>query len=207
METFKNSKNKKNKGKTAITIQFVQGVFVKGYDPTIEDSYRKMVEIEGNQHIAGKKFCFFFTVFFFFGLYFHKLKEIIDTAGTEQFVAMRELHYRFGEGFMLIFSVESRESYESITEMRENILKAKEKPYSMVLIGNKIDLENRQVTKEEAQELARNWDIPYFECSAKECFNVNESFVKLISLIQESKSIDLKKNEKNEKKKKKCIVL
>lgn len=47
-------------GKSALTVQFVQGIFVEKYDPTIEDSYRKQVEIDGQQ-------C---------------MMEILDTAGT-----------------------------------------------------------------------------------------------------------------------------
>lgn len=46
--------------KSALTVQFVQGIFVEKYDPTIEDSYRKQVEIDGQQ-------C---------------MMEILDTAGT-----------------------------------------------------------------------------------------------------------------------------
>merc|ERR1711880_36907 len=55
--------------KSAITVQFVQGVFVEKYDPTIEDSYRKNIEVDGIQ-------C---------------LLEILDTAGTEQFTAMNDI--------------------------------------------------------------------------------------------------------------------
>ena len=47
-------------GKSALTVQFVQGIFVEKYDPTIEDSYRKQVEVEGQQCML----------------------EILDTAGT-----------------------------------------------------------------------------------------------------------------------------
>jgi len=59
-------------GKSAITVQFVQGVFVEKYDPTIEDSYRKNVEVDGSQYLL----------------------EILDTAGTEQFTAMRDLYMK-----------------------------------------------------------------------------------------------------------------
>ena len=47
-------------GKSALTVQFVQGIFVEKYDPTIEDSYRKQVEVDGQQCML----------------------EILDTAGT-----------------------------------------------------------------------------------------------------------------------------
>uniref|UniRef100_A0A8C6FAJ3 Small monomeric GTPase n=1 Tax=Monodon monoceros TaxID=40151 RepID=A0A8C6FAJ3_MONMO len=55
-------------GKSALTVQFVQGIFVEEYDPTIEDSYRKQVEVDAQQCML----------------------EILDTAGTEQCTAMRD---------------------------------------------------------------------------------------------------------------------
>merc|ERR1711916_68155 len=67
-------------GKSALTVQFVQNIFVDKYDPTIEDSYRKQTEIDGQQ-------C---------------LLEILDTAGTEQFTAMRDLYMKDGQGFGLV---------------------------------------------------------------------------------------------------------
>ncbi|KAH3760661.1 Ras family protein [Pelomyxa schiedti] len=66
-------------GKSAITVQFVQGIFVEKYDPTIEDSYRKQIEVDGQACML----------------------EILDTAGTEQFTAMRDLYMKNGHGFVL----------------------------------------------------------------------------------------------------------
>uniref|UniRef100_A0A2K5ZKR9 Uncharacterized protein n=1 Tax=Mandrillus leucophaeus TaxID=9568 RepID=A0A2K5ZKR9_MANLE len=65
-------------GKSALTVQFVQGICVEKYDPTIEDSYRKQVEC---------------------------MLEILTTAGREQFTAMRDLYMKNGQGFALVYSV------------------------------------------------------------------------------------------------------
>ncbi|ATZ52634.1 Bcrsr1 [Botrytis cinerea B05.10] len=54
-------------GKSCLTAQFVQNIWIESYDPTIEDSYRKVIEVDGRQCML----------------------EILDTAGTEQFTAMR----------------------------------------------------------------------------------------------------------------------
>ena len=70
----------------------------------------------------------------------------------------------------------------SITDCRYNyILKVKDTTsIACVLVGNKCDLEkDRQVSKEEAQELAEHYDnCPFFETSSKERTNVNELFIK-----------------------------
>lgn len=59
-------------GKSALTVQFVQGIFVEKYDPTIEDSYRKQVEVDGQQCML----------------------EILDTAGTVSITPAIALHMK-----------------------------------------------------------------------------------------------------------------
>jgi Ras-related protein R-Ras2 len=70
-------------GKSALTIQFIQSYFVVDYDPTIEDSYTKQCVID--DQVA-------------------KL-DIIDTAGQDEFSAMRDQYMRCGQGFLLVFSL------------------------------------------------------------------------------------------------------
>lgn len=73
-------------GKSALTVQFVQGIFVEKYDPTIEDSYRKQVEVDGQQCML----------------------EILDTAGTVSFIfnscfIFSSFYCKFICGLILIF--------------------------------------------------------------------------------------------------------
>ncbi|KAH9437014.1 DNA-binding transcription factor rap1 [Pyricularia oryzae] len=68
-------------GKSCLTAQFVHNEWIESYDPTIEDSYRTQVAVDGRQVML----------------------EILDTAGTEQFVAMRDLYMKTGQGFLLVF--------------------------------------------------------------------------------------------------------
>lgn len=82
----------------------MQSIFVEKYDPTIEDSYRKQVEVDGNQCML----------------------EILDTAGTEQFTAMRDLYMKNGQGFLLVFSITSMVTLNDLHELREQILRVKE---------------------------------------------------------------------------------
>lgn len=80
-------------GKSALTIQFIQSYFVTDYDPTIEDSYTKQCVID--DRVA-------------------KL-DILDTAGQEEFSAMREQYMRSGEGFLLVFAFTDRASFDEVS--------------------------------------------------------------------------------------------
>jgi len=91
-------------GKSALTVQFVQGIFVEKYDPTIEDSYRKQTEVDGQQCML----------------------EILDTAGTEQFTAMRDLYMKNGQGFILVYSITAQSTFNDIQDLREQILRVKD---------------------------------------------------------------------------------
>ena len=82
-------------GKSALTIQLIQNHFVDEYDPTIEDSYRKQVVIDGET-------C---------------LLDILDTAGQEEYSAMRDQYMRTGEGFLIVFAVNNAKSFEDITQV------------------------------------------------------------------------------------------
>uniref|UniRef100_A0A3P9NE69 Ras-related protein Rap-1b n=1 Tax=Poecilia reticulata TaxID=8081 RepID=A0A3P9NE69_POERE len=142
-------------GKSALTVQFVQGIFVEKYDPTIEDSYRKQVEVDGQQCML----------------------EILDTAGTEQFTAMRDLYMKNGQGFALVYSITAQSTFNDLQDLREQILRVKDtEDVPMILVGNKCDLEvERVVAKDSGVGLARQWNsCAFLETSAKSKINVNE---------------------------------
>jgi len=150
-------------GKSALTVQFVQGIFVEKYDPTIEDSYRKTVEIDGQQ-------C---------------MMEILDTAGTEQFTAMRDLYMKNGQGFVLVYSITAQATFNDLKELHEQIVRVKDTPeVPMILVGNKCDLEDeRFVSKDQGQNLAREFNCAFMEASAKVKINVPEIFYNLVRQI------------------------
>lgn len=142
-------------GKSALTVQFVQGIFVERYDPTIEDSYRKQVEVDGQQCML----------------------EILDTAGTEQFTAMRDLYMKNGHGFVLVYSITAQSTFNELTDFREQILRVKDtEDVPMILVGNKCDLDHERVVgKDQGANLARSFNnCAFLESSAKAKTNVNE---------------------------------
>lgn len=147
-----------------MAAQFVQNVWIESYDPTIEDSYRKQIEVDGRQCIL----------------------EILDTAGTEQFTAMRELYMKSGQGFLLVFSITSLSSLKELYELREQICRIKDdENVPLVIVGNKSDLEeDRVVSRALAFEVSAGWgNAPYYETSARRRANVDEAFVDLCRQI------------------------
>ena len=91
-------------GKSALTIQLIQNHFVDEYDPTIEDSYRKQVVIDGET-------C---------------LLDILDTAGQEEYSAMRDQYMRTGEGFLCVFAIDNMKSFEDVESYRGQIRRVKD---------------------------------------------------------------------------------
>ncbi|XP_069461283.1 ras-related protein R-Ras [Ambystoma mexicanum] len=179
-------------GKSALTIQFIQSYFVSDYDPTIEDSYTKICGIDGKQTRL----------------------DILDTAGQEEFGAMREQYMRTGEGFLLIYAINDRGSFNEISKFHTQILRVKDRDeFPMILVGNKADLDlHRQVPKEEAMSFARENHIPYIEASAKIRLNVDESFHELVRAIRKFQEMESPPTpsvspKKKESKSCPCIIL
>jgi len=175
-------------GKSALTIQLIQNHFIDEYDPTIEDSYRKQVTID-------EETC---------------LLDILDTAGQEEYSAMRDQYMRTGQGFMLIYAITSRSSFDEIASFREQILRVKDKDkVPIMMVGNKCDLETeRQVTTGEGADLAKSFGCPFMESSAKTRVNVEESFFELVREIKKDMNGGVGvKNPKGKKKTAKCTVL
>jgi len=170
-------------GKSALTIQFVSHQFCQLYDPTIEDSYRKQI-------LVDDRVCFL---------------DILDTAGQEEYSAMKDQYMFFGQGFLLCYSITDRNSFIDLPGYRSTILKVKEdERFPMVIVANKSDLErDREVTREEAEDLARKLQLPLIETSAKSRINVDEAFFELIREMRNREPPSRVK----EKKKGGCVVL
>lgn len=78
------------------------------------------------------------------------LLDVLDTAGQEEYSAMREQYMRTGEGFLLVYSITSRTSFEEILTFQQQILRVKDKDYfPIIIVGNKCDLDNeREVSRQ-----------------------------------------------------------
>ncbi|KAI8951826.1 ras-domain-containing protein [Xylaria longipes] len=165
-------------GKSCLTAQFVHNEWIESYDPTIEDSYRTQMTVDVSAPQS-------------YPIGFHKLisllqqrqvvLEILDTAGTDQFVAMRDLYMKTGQGFLLVFSITSAASLNEIAGLRDEIIRIKDdENVPIVICGNKADLEEyRAIPRARGFEVSQRWGAPYYETSARNKTNVDEVFVDL----------------------------
>ncbi|XP_005180309.1 ras-related protein Ral-a isoform X2 [Musca domestica] len=166
-------------GKSALTLQFMYDEFVEDYEPTKADSYRKKVVLDGEEVQI----------------------DILDTAGQEDYAAIRDNYFRSGEGFLCVFSITDDESFQATQEFREQILRVKnDESIPFLLVGNKCDLNGiRRVPLAECQQRAQQWQVPYVETSAKTRENVDKVFYDLIRDIstrkKQQQTVERKPNE------------
>jgi GTPase KRas protein len=158
------------------------------YDPTIEDTCcTKQVEIDG-------EIC---------------LLDILDSAGQEEYAAMRDGYIRYRQGFLLAYSITSRISFDEISAFQEQIKRVHDsETVPMVLVATKSDLEaNREVSTIEGEALANTWGIRFFETSALARTNVDESFFETVRAIQIQRSRSPTAEAPNKTRKDKCRIL
>ena len=106
--------------------------------------------------------------------------KIYDTAGQERYRSISKSTIKITDGFILVFSVANKQSFTLIDYWFNSIKEETDiKKKVIYLVGNKIDLENREVSNEEAVNYAKMKDILYFETSARTGFGVKEVFQQL----------------------------
>lgn len=202
--------------------------FVETYDPTIEDCYRK-------QWVVDEQPC---------------LLEVLDTAGqgafsfphllltrAEEYTALRDQWIRDGEGFMVVYSIASRSTFDRVEKIVERVMLVKdEASYTatdnmygrpqgglggsrqrvrtpIVIVGNKRDQGNdREVSMEEGRALAQQLGCEFFETSARLNQNVEQAFRQLVRMIKVAKrgpeaAPQAQAPSTPKKKHRKCVVL
>lgn len=154
-------------GKTSLITQFTSDTFTEEYHPTVEDLY------ESPLNLTPK-----ITALF----------DIVDTAGSYNFPAMRKLTIDEGEAFVLVYSVDDQNSLEEVLKIRGEILEAKgSNSVPMILVANKCDIpeEDRQLSVEKISEalIEAGVDCLSIAASAKYDLNVNATFKALLADI------------------------
>ena len=181
-------------GKSSITVQQVSGHFLALYDPTIEDSYRTSIAVNGEQVIFN----------------------ILDTAGQEEYSALRDSYVRSGDAYICVCSLTSIQSlvelhgFLSQIKMILDIDDFNETP--IIIAANKCDLIDQIEVKDQDLENIKNDNgIDYIKTSAKNKINITLLFETIIKRYLELEKLKHKDDGNitvidNRKKKRKCII-
>src|SRR6201996_2687686 len=134
--------------------------------------------------------------------------EVLDTAGQEEYIALRDQWIRDGEGFVLVYSISSRSSFSRIQKFHHQIQRVKEAasagsptypgsplsqtmdshafgPAPVMLVGNKCDrVTEREVSTQEGYSLAKELGCDFVEASAKNCINVEKAFYDVVRQLR-----------------------
>ena len=137
--------------------------------------------------------------------------QIWDTAGQERFRTITKTYYKGAHGIILTFDVTDENSFKNIRNWVKQIEQNAQNNVCKVLVGNKCDREDRKVTFEEGSKLAAEYNMKYFETSAKTNLNVNETFTTLTKEIlnisdnkkTQGSTVEIKKQTDNGKSEKK----
>ena len=110
------------------------------------------------------------------------LIDMLDTAGQEEYSCMRDQYMRTGDGFMIVFDLTSQRTLEEARDLYAFAQRIKDQDrVPAVLVGNKSDLEaQRQVSADDATEVAAELGLVYFETSAKWRVNIDEAIHELV---------------------------
>ncbi|WVQ62752.1 uncharacterized protein L199_000900 [Kwoniella botswanensis] len=180
-------------GKSAITVRFINGSYLEWYDPT----NRKQFSVDSQP-------C---------------LLEILDTAGIDQYLTLNDMFIRESEGFVLVFSLCQRDTFEEIIRTYEAIRRIKlpegNQIVPLVIVGNKSDLiDEREVDATEAEKLAMEWKCSYYETSARTSTNISPVFEDIVRQLRRNDLIRRQERERDPNhskrkrmKSKKCIIL
>jgi len=142
-------------GKSSLVIQYIENHFVESYYPTIESTFSKSINSKGVEYDC----------------------DIIDTAGQDEYTILNSKHVIGTHGFVLVYSVTSRKSFEMIRVIYDKIVNFSGMgSIPCVIVGAKTDLQQRQVAPTEGQELATAHHAAWIETSAKNNVNVAKVF-------------------------------
>lgn len=167
-------------GKSSMTVRFVEDHFVELYYPTIENQFSKTINYKNQDYAI----------------------EILDTAGQDEFSIMNEKHLIGIHGYLLVYSVTSRQSFELIKVIRDKILNSIGSDLiPIVLIGNKSDLTyQRQVENEEGLSLSKEFGCKFMETSVRDNVNIDTAFESLIDAIETIQNPTVKQEDK-------CVIM
>ena len=173
-------------GKTSILRRFAHDTFNPNYISTLGiDFFTKDVILEQKKiHI-----------------------KIWDTAGQERYRSLTRGFFKNGQGILIVFAINNKDSFNGLNywiDSIKNNINLENKNIPVIILGNKLDISDREVSKEEAKNFAKRNNYNYYEVSAKTGEGIDESIKILIKKVIEEneesnnngKSIKIEKNDK-----------
>ena len=110
--------------------------------------------------------------------------QIWDTAGQERYRSLTKAYYKGAKGALLVYDITRRVTFENIDNWLIDLRTNGDKDILIILIGNKSDLEDkREVSKDEAETKAEQYNTAFLETSAKSGDNITKGFMELIEQI------------------------
>ena len=176
-------------GKTCLITRYTNDKFGGRYLCTVGIDFQKKKIIKNNKKV---------------------LLQIWDTAGQERFRNVTKNYFHASQGFVLAYDINNKDSFDKVQYWVEEIKANAEEKIKCILIGTKCDLDKREVSEEEGKELGKQYGYKFYETSAKENININETFETLVSEIltnyedKRRDSLTLSSSHHSGKKKKKC---
>jgi GTPase KRas protein len=185
------------------------------YDPTIEDFYQKQLFVDNGlcvvevidtagqgglvRHVIPSPRCL---------TPIQKNMRPSGTSGFGEFNAIDAKYFNHlpseGQGFLLVYSIASRPTFAQIETLHRSILRVGNPV--LMLVGNKADRLEREVSKDEGVALARRFGCEYVETSARTGKNVEHVFIHLIRSLRQKRNKQSPSPRKGEKKLSRCII-
>ena len=163
-------------GKTCFLKRYIDDTFQDVYLSTIGFDYKyKFITLKDGKKIK---------------------MQIWDTAGQERFRTIGKGYYKGAHGIILIYDVTSQKSFDSIKTWLNEIKSEASNKVCVFLVANKIDIEERLISREDGEEIAKNNNLDFYESSAKDNINVSEVFQDLAEKINEKYQIMKEKGKK-----------
>ena len=159
-------------GKTNIVTQYISHKFVQDSQPTIGvEMFNKDFQINEDKVSA----------------------QIWDTAGQEKYNALTSSYYKGAKGAIVVYDITQESTFLKVEQFVKDLREKSDKNVYMILVGNKIDLEeNRKISKEEGKILADKLKMGFFEVSAKNGTGIEDLFKNLIDNVYEKNNREFK---------------